>query len=443
MFGGSGIDQFMDCTEFQTLELDAEILKGDDKLVGSIDQESPIYSEASIGSEDEVMNTKTKKKNKKSVERELRLLMPDYRPSRPWKPHTDEKMDLFYDNIYHVWKKVFDHEVSWPFRKPVTKKEAGDYLDVIKEPMDLSTIQKKIKNSMYNSKEDFERDLRLMFNNCRIYNTDGTSVYRKCCHELENYTDHLLRGLQQTLPTPKKENVPKTRIDPFDRDLRWNALTIKDRLPVLQRRQSELGKKIGDQMSLVVSQSSLVLESKKRRSVLAEYSPSVILVPNVQSSASCHHPIVVPVFNQDSQLTKNVAKLFALHGDHKTLSNNTNLNLSNQDEVCHYNASKTLLTPIVSLFLAHEGFSSASSTAMSVLVDLLQDHLLQFGKALNKHVSTNTNHAILSESIKSAYADVNQHDPDLCVTDLVSSINKNTQDAENKLLEIERNTQHV
>jgi hypothetical protein len=98
--------------------------------------------------------------------------------------------------------------------------------------MDLSKIHKNIKNASYNTKEEFERDLRLMFENCKTYNTDTDSIYRTCCHALEQYTEQLLK----TLPVPRKS----TRVDPFDRDLRWNALTIKERLPILQNRQTEM-----------------------------------------------------------------------------------------------------------------------------------------------------------------------------------------------------------
>ena len=36
------------------------------------------------------------------------------------------------------------HENSWPFRKPVDKEKVRDYYDVIKQPMDLETVQKKV-----------------------------------------------------------------------------------------------------------------------------------------------------------------------------------------------------------------------------------------------------------------------------------------------------------
>ncbi|XVF29504.1 hypothetical protein REPUB_Repub15cG0126700 [Reevesia pubescens] len=48
-------------------------------------------------------------------------------------------------------------EVSYLFLKPVSKKEASDYLDVVKCSMDLSTIRDKVRMMEY--KEDFRHDV--------------------------------------------------------------------------------------------------------------------------------------------------------------------------------------------------------------------------------------------------------------------------------------------
>lgn len=35
---------------------------------------------------------------------------------------------------------IYDHDNSWPFRKPVDIKKVPDYYDIIKDPMDLERI---------------------------------------------------------------------------------------------------------------------------------------------------------------------------------------------------------------------------------------------------------------------------------------------------------------
>jgi len=43
-----------------------------------------------------------------------------------------------------VLEVLFQHENSWPFRKPVDKDKVRDYYDVIKKPMDLETVKEKV-----------------------------------------------------------------------------------------------------------------------------------------------------------------------------------------------------------------------------------------------------------------------------------------------------------
>lgn len=50
------------------------------------------------------------------------------------------------------------------------------YFKIIKEPMDLSTVQEKMNNNAYETADEFESDVRLIFKNCYRFNPDGTPV---------------------------------------------------------------------------------------------------------------------------------------------------------------------------------------------------------------------------------------------------------------------------
>ncbi|KAM9338031.1 bromodomain-containing protein 3-like isoform 2-T2 [Symphorus nematophorus] len=65
------------------------------------------------------------------------------------------------------------HEAyAWPFYKPVDTEALGlhDYHDIIKYPMDLSTVQKKMEGGQYLDAQGFAADVRLIFSNCYKYN---------------------------------------------------------------------------------------------------------------------------------------------------------------------------------------------------------------------------------------------------------------------------------
>ncbi|XP_052278992.1 transcription initiation factor TFIID subunit 1-like isoform X2 [Dreissena polymorpha] len=61
-------------------------------------------------------------------------------------------------------------ENTWPFLNPVNKKFIKDYYDVIEQPMDMSSILKKIQTHKYHSRETFVADVQLIFDNSVRYN---------------------------------------------------------------------------------------------------------------------------------------------------------------------------------------------------------------------------------------------------------------------------------
>lgn len=58
--------------------------------------------------------------------------------------------------------------------------EAPGYSEVVTDPMDFGTMRKKIQNGVYGSGSSaaaaFYSDFLLVFDNCRLYNTDDSDV---------------------------------------------------------------------------------------------------------------------------------------------------------------------------------------------------------------------------------------------------------------------------
>ncbi|KAK0179895.1 hypothetical protein PV327_005605 [Microctonus hyperodae] len=77
-----------------------------------------------------------------------------------------------------VMKPVWKHTFAWPFQQPVdaAKLNLPDYHRIIKEPMDLGTIKKRLENYYYWSARECIQDFNTMFRNCYIYNKPGEDV---------------------------------------------------------------------------------------------------------------------------------------------------------------------------------------------------------------------------------------------------------------------------
>ncbi|KAK1896788.1 Bromodomain testis-specific protein [Dissostichus eleginoides] len=67
---------------------------------------------------------------------------------------------------------------AWPFYTPVDAVSLGlhDYHDIIKQPMDLGNIRKKMDEREYENAKEFAADVRLMFSNCYKYNPPSHEV---------------------------------------------------------------------------------------------------------------------------------------------------------------------------------------------------------------------------------------------------------------------------
>ncbi|KAH7847356.1 hypothetical protein Vadar_025175 [Vaccinium darrowii] len=83
-------------------------------------------------------------------------------------------------------------KVSYLFLKPVSKKEAPDYLKIIKHPMDLSTIKEKVRKLEYKSREEFRHDVWQITYNAHKYNDGRNPGIPPLADQLLELCDYLL-----------------------------------------------------------------------------------------------------------------------------------------------------------------------------------------------------------------------------------------------------------
>ncbi|XP_034933762.1 bromodomain adjacent to zinc finger domain protein 2B isoform X11 [Chelonus insularis] len=73
-------------------------------------------------------------------------------------------------------EQLEQQDEAWPFLLPVNTKQFPTYKKIIKTPMDLSTIKKKLQDTIYKSRDEFCADVRQMFINCEVFNEDDSPV---------------------------------------------------------------------------------------------------------------------------------------------------------------------------------------------------------------------------------------------------------------------------
>ncbi|VEN63707.1 unnamed protein product [Callosobruchus maculatus] len=100
------------------------------------------------------------------------------------------------DNVVNTKLKAMSE--SWPFLKPVNKKLVKDYYSIVKRPMDLETISKKVAAHKYHSRHEFLVDIEQILQNCVLYNGKESPFTEKaeqlvkvCKATLDEYDEHL------------------------------------------------------------------------------------------------------------------------------------------------------------------------------------------------------------------------------------------------------------
>lgn len=83
--------------------------------------------------------------------------------------------------------ELFKLSITTPFRLPVDpiRDNAPNYFDVVKNPMDLGTMKKKLSKNEYGTVNDFVSDIRLICNNSIEYNGEQ-SLFGFICNDILN-----------------------------------------------------------------------------------------------------------------------------------------------------------------------------------------------------------------------------------------------------------------
>ncbi|KAG8936839.1 histone acetyltransferase [Tulasnella sp. 419] len=108
-----------------------------------------------------------------------------------WNPEMEELVRQpsrgpHFKAMQRLLVELQQHGAAWAFQHPVLKEDVPDYYDVIKKPMDFSTMEMKLNNNLYPTFSDFIDDANLVFSNCRSYNPEHT-IYAKNAVKMEKF----------------------------------------------------------------------------------------------------------------------------------------------------------------------------------------------------------------------------------------------------------------
>ncbi|KAI0402322.1 bromodomain-containing protein [Xylaria palmicola] len=138
---------------------------------------------------------------------ELRSLMNEVRKNRSkWASEENVNQEELYEALEKVLTELKAHtEYSTPFLQRVNKRDAPDYYNFIKQPMDLGSMTKKLKSLTYKSKTDFVTDLNLIWDNCLRYNQDMNHPLRRMANGMRKEAEKLIPLIPDLVIRPRAE----------------------------------------------------------------------------------------------------------------------------------------------------------------------------------------------------------------------------------------------
>lgn len=104
-------------------------------------------------------------------------VQPLFKPTTGQALHTTNQLQYIQRNVF---KTLWNHKFAGPFKQPVdaVRLNLPDYHTIIKNPMDMGTIKKRLEHGWYTKADQCIQDFKLMFTNCYTYNPPGHVVYQ-------------------------------------------------------------------------------------------------------------------------------------------------------------------------------------------------------------------------------------------------------------------------
>ena len=105
-----------------------------------------------------------------------------------------------------VVQKLKKNPNAYPFLYPVDKNLVPDYYEKILDPMDLSKVEKNLRDGVYSSTLEFASDVRKIWNNAFIYNDERSEIFHMT-KEMSIYFEELFKDVENMALPVNSNNI--------------------------------------------------------------------------------------------------------------------------------------------------------------------------------------------------------------------------------------------
>eukprot|EP00189_Rhodosorus_marinus_P002172 CAMPEP_0113957236 /NCGR_PEP_ID=MMETSP0011_2-20120614/2648_1 /TAXON_ID=101924 /ORGANISM="Rhodosorus marinus" /LENGTH=513 /DNA_ID=CAMNT_0000967757 /DNA_START=323 /DNA_END=1864 /DNA_ORIENTATION=+ /assembly_acc=CAM_ASM_000156 len=126
-----------------------------------------------------------------------------------WEPRSDDQVvrSALLKRCSKILNNLMKDKLAWWFLQPVDPVAHGcpNYLEVIKEPMDLGTVMARLSSGKaYENAEQVARDVRLIWSNCKRYNEPESELSLMASKLQAKFEEVIAREEDDVLKDPGK-----------------------------------------------------------------------------------------------------------------------------------------------------------------------------------------------------------------------------------------------
>ncbi|XP_057675272.1 probable global transcription activator SNF2L2 [Corythoichthys intestinalis] len=94
----------------------------------------------------------------------------------PNPPELTRQLSTLVDMVVN-YKDGLGRQISKGFVQLPSRKEAPEYYELIRKPVDFRRIRERVRNHKYRSVGDLQKDIFLLCHNAQTYNLEGSQIY--------------------------------------------------------------------------------------------------------------------------------------------------------------------------------------------------------------------------------------------------------------------------
>jgi len=263
---------------------------------------------------------------------------------------------------------------SCPFWGGVNRDEVPDYYNIIKNPIDLSSITEKLRKGKYMKKDDFKNDLDLIWSNCYTYNRDLSSVFRIKAKKLSQYATKLLQDVSDpstslNIITDEESYKKKTR----------NQFYKASIMDTINFEYENLDLNFINDTNNLENENSSITNNQQEIDLIQDNN-----LPEFKERYGIRKINYITPNSMNYRLTHNInqfLKLSSVQIEPTSLAKRDNFYF---DSKMSQGINNLLLQQSITLLLSFYDFNEISQLALEVLCDVTGDFISNIGKMLRR-----------------------------------------------------------